>query len=101
MSHREDVFNGWQLLQSDSESYLRYLCFCEQGSKAPERSSTYWASSYSLKFVLWFNLLKRQSRKTCFITMLVAKKKEALHNKHDVILQGQSFVLVGIDQYEK
>lgn len=34
--------------------------------------------------------------------MLVAKKKKkALHNKHDVLLQGQSFVLVGIDQYEK
>lgn len=51
------------ICKSDSKirpSYVRYLGFGEQGSKAPERPSTYWASSYTLKFILWFNLLKRE-----------------------------------------
>ncbi len=72
---------------SESQSYLGYLCFGEQGPEAPERPSTYWASSYSLKFVLWFNLLKRESRKLWFIQMLVIWEKTKLHNRHNISLK--------------
>lgn len=42
-------------------SYFKHLCFREQGSEAPKRSSTNRTSTYSLKVVLRFNLLRMRT----------------------------------------